>query len=613
MSAGINRFKSDLRDQLFVLLEQFGFAEVAGNGPYEGWGPDEAKAVLIETDRFSREVLGPLNSTGDREGCKLVDGGVKTPTGFKDAWQKLYEGGFRSISSSPDHGGQGAPMSLMAMVEELTSGANIAFSMYPGLTHGAAELLAECATPEQIQRYVMRMTSGEWAGTMCLTEPQAGSDVGANTTSAVKQADGTYKIKGTKIFISGGEQDITENIIHLVLARIEGAQAGTKGLSLFIVPKYLVNADGSQGARNDVAVASIEHKLGINGSATCVMAFGENDACIGELVGGVEHQGIRQMFKLMNTARIAVGIQGLSQLSTAYQNALDYAKERLQGSHFTQLKDPTAPRVAIIEHPDVRRMLMELKAHTEGIRALIGKLSSHVDRAKLASGSDDERAAYHNGQVDLLTPLVKAFASEEAYRLCGVALQIYGGAGFTKDYPVEQYLRDTKIFTIYEGTTHIQAMDLVGRKLGQGGGANLQAFMGDLGAFIEQNRSHPVLGEDVAKLAAAQEAVMSGAMSMFGWSTGGKIELVPLVANRFLMMMSQLAVGWLLLDAAVIAEKAAEGLSETHPDRAFYQGKRFSAQWFARNVLPQVKHGLEIITLEDNTANEIPTSAFAVV
>jgi len=610
--SGINQFKSDLRDQLFVLLEQHGFEEVAGKGPYADWGPEMAKAVLTETDRFAREVLGPLNASGDREGCRLENGEVKTPKGFKDAWNKLYEGGFRSISAAPEHGGQGAPTSLMAMVEELTSGANIAFSMYPGLTFGASELLAEVGTPDQVARYVGKMNSGEWAGTMCLTEPQAGSDVGENTTSAVKQADGTYRIKGTKIFISGGEQDITENIIHLVLARIEGAQAGTKGLSLFIVPKFRVNADGSLGERNDVSVGSIEHKMGINGSATCVMNFGDDDNCLGELVGGVEHQGIRQMFRLMNSARIAVGIQGLSQLSTAYQNALDYAKERKQGAHFTKFKDPTAPRVAIIEHPDVRRMLMELKSYSEGIRSLIGKLASHADRARLAEG-DDEQAAYHKGQVDLLTPLVKSFASDEAYRLCAVAMQVFGGAGYTQDYPVEQYVRDSKIFTIYEGTNHIQAMDLVGRKLGQGGGANLQAFMADMSAFMEKHREHPDYKADIARLASAQEAVMTGAMTLLGWSQSGKLELVPLSANRFLNMMSQLAVGWLLLDAAIIADEAKAKLSETHPDRAFYDGKRYSAQWFARNVLPQVKHGLELMLVEDTSAMEIPDAAFAAV
>ncbi|MCI0571932.1 MAG: acyl-CoA dehydrogenase [Myxococcaceae bacterium] len=613
MSGGINRYKNDLRDLFFVLFEQFRFAEVAGKGQYEAWGPDEARAVLNETYRFAREVLGPLNAVGDKEGCKVVDGQVKTPSGFKDAWKQLHESGFKTLALSAEHGGQGAPLMLYALTEEILSGANTAFNMYPGLAYGAAELVAECGTPEQVKKYGEPVFTGKWGGTMCLTEPQAGSDVGANKTSARKNADGTYSIKGTKIFISGGDHDLAENIIHLVLARIEGAQPGTKGLSLFIVPKHRVGAGGSVGASNDVSVGGIEHKMGINGSATAVLNFGENDACVGELVGGVEHQGIQQMFRMMNGARIAVGIQGLGVLATAYQNALEYAKDRKQGAHYTKWKDPSSPRVAILEHPDVRRMLLEMKAYTEGIRALVVKLTSHEDRAKLHRGVDDEQAAYHHGQVELLTPLVKAFSSEEAFRLCAQAIQVFGGAGYLKDHPVEQYSRDAKIFSIYEGTTHIQAMDLVGRKLGQAGGVHFQQFMSDVAAFVEGNREHATFGADVQRLAAAQEAVMASAMTLLGWSQGGKMHLIPLAANRFLKMMSELAVGWLLLEAGVLAEKSAQGLSASDPERAFYEGKRYSAQWFSRNVLPEVEHGARVLALEDPSASEIPDAAFATV
>lgn len=613
-SAGINTYKTDLREIFFTLFEQFGFGQVAGQPPYEAWGPDEARAVLQETYRFAREVLGPLNTVGDREGCRVEGGQVYTPPGFKEAWKKLYEQGFKTLSMPAEHGGQGAPYMLQLLVEELLSGANTAFNMYPGLAYGAAEVVATFGTPEQQKRYVERVLNGTWGGTMCLTEPHAGSDVGAARTSARRNADGTYNIRGTKIYISGGDHDMAENIIHLVLARIEGAAPGTKGLSLFIVPKVRIHPDGSLGQPNDVAVGSIEHKMGINGSATCVLNFGESDGCVGELVGTAEHVGMSQMFKMMNGARIAVGIQGLALASAAYFNALEYAKDRKQGSHYSKWKDPTAPRVPILQHPDVRRMLLEMKAYVEGIRALIVKLGMHTDKASMLAGKDDDAAAYHRGQVDLLTPLVKAFASDQAFRLCAQAIQVYGGAGYIQDYPVEQYTRDSKIFSIYEGTNHIQAMDLVGRKMAQAGGAHFQQFMTDVGGFIETHREHPVYGGAVKQLAAAQEAVMSGAMALMGWSQEpSRVALIPLAANRFLQMMSELAVGWLLLDAGVIADKAAAGLSATSPDRAFYEGKRQSALWFARNVLPQVEMAARVLANEDTSPVDIADECFAAV
>jgi alkylation response protein AidB-like acyl-CoA dehydrogenase len=611
--ASVNRYKADLRELQFVLLEQFGFAEVVKRAPFENWGPDEAKAVLEETYRFARDVLGPLNASGDREGCRLEAGQVRTPAGFKDAWTQLWETGFKTISAPVEHGGQDAPQMMHVLVEEILSGANTAFNLYPALASGAGELLMACALPEQIKRYATHMLSGKWGGTMCLTEPHAGSDVGAAKTSAKKRPDGRYDIRGTKIFISGGDHDLAENIIHLVLARIEGAPAGTKGLSLMIVPKRQILPDGGVGPSNDVSVASIEHKMGINGSATAVLNFGEAGTCAGELVGAVEHQGMSQMFRMMNSARIAVGVQGLAVASTAYLNALDYAKERRQGANFRFWKDPAKPRVPILDHADVRRMLLDLKCHVEGIRALVVKLASHVDRARQAAGTDDEKAAYHRGQVELLTPLVKSYSSEEGYRLCAVALQVFGGAGYLKDHPIEQCCRDSKIFSIYEGTTHIQAMDLVGRKMGQAGGAHFQQFLGDITGFVDANRSHRVFAKEIATLATAQESVMQAAMGFLGWSQDPqKLQLVPLAANRFQWMMSELAVGWLLLEAGVIADKALAG-KPSEADRAFYEGKKASALWYARNVLPEVKHLGEVIAREDASPVEIPDAAFASV
>jgi alkylation response protein AidB-like acyl-CoA dehydrogenase len=610
MSVGINRYKSDLRELHFVLLEQFSYAGIAGKPPYENWGEDELKAIIEATYRFAREVLGPLNSVGDREGVKIVNGAAVTPKGFKEAWKQLYEGGFKQLAVPEKFGGQAAPEMVHVAVEEILSGANIAFNIYPGLAWGVGELLSECGTPAQVTSYVEKIFNGTWGGTMCLTEPHAGSDVGMVKSKAVKQPDGRYKISGTKIFISGGDHDMAENIIHLVLARVEGAPAGTKGISLFIVPKLQIDADGKSGASNDVALASIEHKMGLNGSATCTLNFGENNSCYGELVGTVENVGMSQMFRMMNGARIAVGLQGLSLASSAYFNALEYARDRKQGAHFSKFKDPSAPRVAIIEHPDVRRMLLELKATTEGIRALVVKLACHRDYAIAFKGKDDEKAAYNQGQVDLLTPIVKSYAGDEAYRLCGQAIQIYGGAGFLKDWPVEQYARDAKIFSIYEGTSHIQAMDLVGRKLGQNGGSNFQTFMADISAFVEANRSHKVFGKEVEGLAAASESVMQLAMAMLGWSQSDKLSLVALNANRFLTMMSQLAVGWLLLDAGVKANAASIRLTTGSSEAVFYEGKCQSALWYARNVVPTIKSAAEMAALEDDSPEKISDAGF---
>jgi alkylation response protein AidB-like acyl-CoA dehydrogenase len=604
----INRYKTDLRDFSFLLFEQFKLQDVLGAAPYSDWDEDTCNHVLSQVYEFAQKVTGPLNRVGDTQGCKLVDGKVIVPEGFKQAWDKLYEAGWRVLGASSEHGGMDAPMAISVLSDELLSGSNTAFNMYPGLCLGAAEVIAEFGTAHQKHEIVPKMMNGTWGGTMCLTEPHAGSDVGSSTTTARPLGDGTYAIKGVKIYISGGDHDMAENIIHLVLARIDGAGAGTKGLSLFVVPK--VRFDGKP---NDVAVASIEHKMGINGSATCVMNFGDNDGCIGTLVGEIEHQGMRQMFKMMNFARIGVGIQGLAVASSAYFNALEYARDRKQGSSIKEWKNPEAPRVAIIEHPNVRRDLLEMKSKVEGMRALITKLAVHADRLKAIGAKDDASAAYHQGQIDLLTPLVKAYCSDEAYRVCEKAIQVYGGAGYLKDWPVEQYARDSKIFSIYEGTNHIQAMDLVGRKLGQRGGANTQAFIGDVAKFVAKHSGHERLGAAVKQLGAAQEALAGSAMKLLFWFQSGKVQLVPLQANRFLEMASELAVGWLLLEQAVIASEKLASTDAGHPDHAFYTGKLFAAEYYAFNALPGVAYKATLLNNEDQTAMQIPDAAFATV
>jgi alkylation response protein AidB-like acyl-CoA dehydrogenase len=606
MSQSINRYKADLRDVRFLLFEQFALADILGKAPYGNWGRDEVDAVLDEVYAWVQKHLGAINTSADHEGCRLEGGKVLTPRGFKEAWKALYQAGWRGLAVDERFGGQAGPFTLQFAAEEMMSGANTSFNMYPGLTHGAAELIQHFGTPAQVETYCTRMYAGTWSGTMCLTEAHAGSDVGSALTQATPSGDGRYHLKGTKIFISGGDHDLTENIVHLVLARTPEAPSGTKGLSLFIVPKVRVDGTG-----NDVAVASIERKMGIKASATCVLTFGDNDACIGELVGGTEQRGISQMFHLMNVARIGVGLQGLSVASTAYLNAVEYAKERKQGSSIRQWKDAAAPRVAIIEHADVRRMLLDMKARVEGIRALAMKLTMHIDRARCVT--DPATVEYHQGQVDLLTPLLKAYGSDQAFQVCATAIQVYGGAGYLHDHPVEQYCRDSKIFSIYEGTNHIQALDLVGRKLMQRGGANVQAFARDVSTFLAANQEHATLKGEVAILGQALESLTAAGGKFMAWFGGGKMDMVPLAANRFLEMMAETVVGWLLLESAVIAERAAAALVGDHPDRSFYAGKTHAARYFASNVLALVPAKGQVIAGEDRSSLDIPAAAFATV
>ena len=605
--ANQNYYKANLRDLSFLLFEQFKLDELLGKEPYANWGKDEVVAVLEEAYGWAQKHMGPINASGDAEGCRLENGQVRVPAGFKETWKALFEAGWRTLAIEEKHGGQAGPFTLAMMVEEFMCGSNTSFNMYPALTQGAADVIIAFGTQKEIDTYVPNMFNGKWAGTMCLTEPQAGSDVGSATTTAVKQADGQYKIKGTKIFISGGDQDMTENIIHMVLARTPDAPPGTKGLSLFIVPK--VRPDGTS---NDVITSGIEHKMGIKASATAQLTFGENDGCLGELIGEVENKGMSQMFHLMNYARIGVGLQGLALASSAYLNALEYAKDRKQGSSIKQWKDATAPRVAIIEHPDVKRMLLDMKSRVEGIRALAVKLTMHIDRANaLTKSGDTAGAEYHNGQVDLLVPLLKAYASDQAFSICATAIQVYGGAGYLKDWPVEQYARDSKIFSIYEGTNHIQAMDLVGRKLMQRCGANVLAFGKDGATFVAANKDHATLKDGITVLGQAMEAMTATGGKFMQWFGGGKMEMVPTVANRFLEMMSETVLGWLLLEQAVIAEAASAKIAADHPDKAFYEGKKYAALYFAYNVLPGVAAKAQLIAREDRTALDIPVAAFA--
>jgi alkylation response protein AidB-like acyl-CoA dehydrogenase len=601
----LNRYRADLRDLRFVLFEQFELGRLLGRGKFGDWGEEEVDHVLREAYRFATEVAGPLAASGDREGCTLGPDGVRVPSGFKEAYEKLYEGGFKSIFADPEYGGAGGPKALGLLVTELTSGANSALDMYAGLTLGAAEMLYECGTDAQRAHYLEKMFSGKWAGTMCLTEPAAGSDVGECTTRARLLEDGSYAISGTKIFISGGDHDITENIVHMVLARLDGAEKGTRGLSLFVVPKR--RTDGSS---NHVQVGSIEHKMGLNGSATCVLNFGEGGDSVGELMGGVAGQGMRQMFQMMNFARISVGVQGLGCAGTSYLNALQFARDRKQGAAADAGKDPNAPRVPILEHADIRRMLLEMKAKVEGMRAMAVKAAWHHDSE--VQTEDLAEKAYHKGQVELLTPLIKSYCSDQAFRIADMAVQIYGGSGYTKDHPVEQYCRDAKVYAIYEGTNHIQALDLVGRKLRLDKGAHAQAFFKDAKTFAAKHRTHAELGAAVAELDRGLDAVAAAAMAFGGWS-GAELLRVGLVASPFLEVLSEVCVGWLLLQAAVIAQAKLVEVNSEHPDHAFYRGKVFAARHFAHWIMSTIPARAKLLDSAPGTALEIDDAAFATV
>jgi alkylation response protein AidB-like acyl-CoA dehydrogenase len=604
-------YKADLRAIRFTLWDHLSVERLFALPRYRHLSREECDAVIDQAYRFASEVTGPLNARGDRTGCRLEGGRVVTPPGFREAWARLAEVGLLPFTIPAESGGFGGPVAVGVVLQELQSGANTAFQMYPGLTHGAADLLEHWALDEDRKRFLPPMLDGRFAGTMCLSEPHAGSDVGATRTRARHLEGNVYAITGSKCWISAGDHDLAENIVHMVLARIEGAPPGTKGLSLFIVPKIWVNDDGTLGEPNDVTTASIEHKLGIRASATAVLNFGEAGRCRGILVGGTPHEGMRQMFRLMNGARIAVGVQGIALASTAYLNALAYARERLQGSSVQHFKDPSAPRVPILEHSDIRRLLLEMKAKVEGTRALAIKLALHADLARALADSDPGAAARHEGQVDLLTPVVKAYGADQAFRVAEMAIQIYGGAGFVEDHPVEQYLRDAKIFSIYEGTNHIQALDLVSRKLGARGGQNLADFLQDVGAFVTAHASRPGLGAAVGALGETVAALQRAAGALMEFFVGGRLDQVTLVASPFLDTLAEVAVAHLLLEAAVLADTRLQAPAPAPEDVEFYQGKIAAARYFTAYVLPLTRARVDAIAGGDRSPLDIPDGGFA--
>lgn len=612
----------DDRDLEFVLYEQLKIDEFCEHELFQEHSKEIFDMVLNEARKLAINEIMPTNIPGDREGCVIKDKDVKVPESYHKAWKLFVEGGWIAISESPEVGGQGMPSIMGIACNEYFIAANMAFIMFPGLTHGSAGLIDEYGTPEQKQKYMERMFSGEWSGTMCLTEPQAGTDVGAIKTTAKKNPDGTYSITGSKIFISAGSHDLTDNIIHPVLAHIEGAPEGTKGISIFIVPKYRVNDDGSLGEFNDVNVGTIEHKMGIHGSPTCVLNFGEDGNCIGELLGE-ENKGMRVMFQMMNEARIGVGLQALGVGSTSYLHGLKYAKERIQGPDIKNFGNASAPKVPIIQHPDVRRMLMFMKSVTEGLRSLLYFTIYCVDKVKVST--DEKEQEKWQGFLELLTPIVKSYGSDMAFRVSEVAMQVHGGYGYTMEYPIDQFMRDLKITSIYEGANGIQALDLIGRKLGMKKGKVFMGLIKEVSSLIEQESGNEVLSVPLASLKESLDAVSEVAM-FFGTKGLEDFEVPVLYAAQFLELMGDMVVGWQLIWQAAIAQKKLDALfSEKgantpeeqqalindNRNAAYYSGKIYGAKFFA-NMTLTLSHGkAQVIKNASKSALEISEASFA--
>ncbi|MEJ2459742.1 MAG: acyl-CoA dehydrogenase C-terminal domain-containing protein [Novosphingobium sp.] len=570
-------YEAPLRDMKFVLHELHtddGFGNLAA---LEEFTPDLVDAILEEAAKVAQEVLLPLNRSGDIEGCTLENGVVRTPEGFKEAYDLFRDGGWCALASDPEWGGQGMPEQVNKMTEEMICSANVAFSLYPGLTHGATTAIEGYASDELKQSYLPKMVSGEWSGTMCLTEPHCGTDLGMLRTKAVPQEDGSYKISGAKIFISAGEQDLTENIVHLVLARMPDAPEGVKGISLFLVPKYLPKDDGTPGPANGVSVAAIEHKMGIKASATCQLNFDEST---GWLVGK-PHKGMEAMFTMMNTERVSVGVQGLGLGEAAYQSAVWYAKERLQGRSLSGVKNPGGPADPIIVHPDVRRMLMTMRANNEGCRAICAWVSRALDAEKFSTDPEVKQRA--SDFIALMTPVVKALFTDLGFESANLSVQCYGGHGYIAESGVEQYVRDARIAMIYEGTNGIQALDLVGRKLPAHMGRYLRSFFHPVSEFIEAHKEDETFGKMIEGLEKAFGALQLSTATVAQKGMADPEE-AGAAATEYLRLTGLVAMGYCFAKTALIAQAR---LAEGTEDAAFYKAKLTTARFFFDRILPQ--------------------------
>lgn len=594
----MSHFKVNERDIYFILKEQLNYGDLCNLSRYSDLDLETLDMLVSEAVKFAGGVVGPLQEIGDRHGVVLAEGKVGCAPGFRDAFSLFGENGWIAATSDPAYGGQGFPRVMGIVVNDLMYGACISFHMCPSLTHGAGHLIETFGTKELKETFIPNMYGGRWSGTMCLTEPQAGSNLGSIRTKAFREGD-HFKIKGTKIFITWGDHDLTENIIHLALARIENAPEGVKGISLFVVPKIRVRDDGSLGEPNDVVCVGVEQKLGLHGSPTCVLNFGENDDCIGYLCGE-ENKGLAHMFQMMNSARINVGVGGIGIAATAYQNALAYTKERIQGSDLARRKTGEVP---IIDHPDVRRMLLWMKAAIDGMRSMAYTTGYWSD---LAFESDDDKERDHfQSLVDFMTPIVKAYCSDTSFKVCEYAIQCLGGYGFTREYPLEQYLRDSKILSLYEGTNGIQSMDLMGRKLIISDGAPCNAFLRELQSFSARTAAHPTLGEHARLLGTVAERLAQLADTMRKAVQSDPLQWASKTYPG-LLCFAEAAMVWRLLDMAEIAGRKIDEGGESD----FYAGKVMQARYFADVTVPALLARLETCMRPSREVVEIPDGAF---
>jgi len=568
----MTEYIAPVRDLRFALCELDGFEALRALPAFAEATPELVEQVLDEAGRLAAREIAPFNRSGDEEGAHFENGVVRAAEGFADAYRRFVEGGWAGLDLEPEHGGQGLPRALATATGEMWNAANMAFALCPLLTHGAAELIGRHGNAEQKALYGEKLVSGEWTGTMCMTEPQAGSDVGAARTRA-RPENGHYRLSGTKIFITYGDHDMAENIVHLVLARTPGAPEGARGLSLFVVPKFLPDVDGRPGTRNDIRTVSIEHKLGVRASPTCTLAFGDGEGAIGTLIGE-ENRGIQAMFTMMNSARLAVGLQGVAIAERAYQQALAFARERRQGRRLTD----GAPAV-IIDHPDVRRMLMTMKAHVEAMRALALRVAIDIDLA--AHHDDAETRARRQRRVDLLIPVVKAYCSDTGFAVASLGVQIHGGMGYIEETGAAQHLRDARIAMIYEGTNGIQALDLAGRKLLGDKGAAARAYLADV-EVLEEQLGAAGLDAIRAPLARARETLARASDWLIETWAGAPGDAAA-GASDYLRLFGLVASGAMMGESALAA---ARRLAEGGADDAFYHAKLATARFHAATILP---------------------------
>jgi hypothetical protein len=594
----MSHFKVNPRDLFFILKAQLNYGSLCSLHRYADLNEKAFDMLITAAIDFARGVVDPLQEIGENRGARYEDGKVCAPPEFRKAFYRYGREGFIAASRDIDYGGQGFPHMMRIVINDVMYGACQAFNMAPSLTHGAAHLIESFGSKAHKKTYVPPMYSGRWAGTMCLTEPDAGSNLAALETTAFPEG-GAYRIKGSKIFISWGDHDLTENIIHLVLARIEGAPPGVKGISLFIVPKIRVNPDGSLGPPNDVRCTRVEEKLGLHASPTCALNFGADDACIGYLCGQ-KHMGLAHMFQMMNAARINTGVSGMAIASTAYQNALDYAKHRIQGRDIAHRKSGDVP---IIDHPDVRRMLLWMKATVEGMRSMIYTAAFWQDLAmEMPTG---EKKDHYRHLLDFVTPIIKAFCSEMGFRVCETAIQCLGGYGYCRDYPLEQYLRDVKIMSLYEGTNGIQGMDLMGRKMRGRSGGPYRSFQLELQSFLDANKNHPQLGDRVRHLAKVADRLQYVAKVMQQQSSEDTLQWA---SNTYpaLMAFSEAFMVWRLLDMAIAAQRTMD----SGKAGAFYQGKVLQATYYTDTTLPNTFATLDTCLRQGREVVEMPVKAF---